>query len=239
MEVVDDPDHALSAVRTAQEIEGICRNEIFNGETLKTRCGINTGEINVGAFGAQDRLAFTVHGDNVNIAARLEQLASPMSIAATEGVVQGIASRTDYDLKQHAAASGQRLDYEDPNTRERYVPYVVEPSFVGRQPVELSGSAVVVLAVDQQHLDADHRHAPLWRDVGLLGELLLEAVEAVLPGVQKIVVPPEAAEGALDLLLLGDRGSPPPMPLRQEDPFERPGDPFQGQVNPFQREELR
>jgi adenylate cyclase len=72
--VVDDPDHALSAVRTAQEIEEICRNEIFNGETLKTRCGINTGEINVGAFGAQDRLAFTVHGDNVNIAARLEQL---------------------------------------------------------------------------------------------------------------------------------------------------------------------
>ena len=45
------------------------------------------------------------------------------------GELQGIASRTDYDLKQHAAASGQRLDYEDPNTRERYVPYVVEPSF--------------------------------------------------------------------------------------------------------------
>ena len=41
---------------------------------LKTRCGINTGEINVGAVGAQNRLVFTVHGDNVNIAARLEQV---------------------------------------------------------------------------------------------------------------------------------------------------------------------
>ncbi len=45
------------------------------------------------------------------------------------GELEGIASRTDYDLKQHAAASGQKLKYEDPNTRERYVPYVVEPSF--------------------------------------------------------------------------------------------------------------
>jgi glycyl-tRNA synthetase len=40
-----------------------------------------------------------------------------------------IASRTDYDLKQHSNASGQRLEYEDPVTREKYIPYVVEPSF--------------------------------------------------------------------------------------------------------------
>ncbi len=45
------------------------------------------------------------------------------------GELEGIASRTDYDLKQHAALSGQKLEYEDPQTRERYVPYVVEPSF--------------------------------------------------------------------------------------------------------------
>ena len=41
---------------------------------LKTRCGVNTGEITVGAIGAEGRLAFTVHGDEVNIGARLEQL---------------------------------------------------------------------------------------------------------------------------------------------------------------------
>lgn len=39
-----------------------------------TRCGVNSGDIVVGAIGAEDRLAFTVHGDEVNIAARLEQL---------------------------------------------------------------------------------------------------------------------------------------------------------------------
>ncbi len=72
--VKDDPDHARNAIRTALEIEETARTRTFNGATLKTRCGINTGEITVGAVGAQDRLVFTVHGDNVNIAARLEQL---------------------------------------------------------------------------------------------------------------------------------------------------------------------
>tara|TARA_R110000787_G_scaffold63679_11_gene144156 strand:- start:257704 stop:259029 length:1326 start_codon:yes stop_codon:yes gene_type:complete len=72
--VMDDPDHAANAVRTAIAIEEVARTQTFNGAVLKTRCGINTGEIAVGAVGAQDRLVFTVHGDNVNIAARLEQL---------------------------------------------------------------------------------------------------------------------------------------------------------------------
>ncbi len=72
--VQEDPDHARNAVRTALEIEETARTRTFNGVALKTRCGINTGEITVGAVGAQDRLVFTVHGDNVNIAARLEQL---------------------------------------------------------------------------------------------------------------------------------------------------------------------
>ncbi len=41
---------------------------------MKTRSGINSGDIIVGAIGTKDMLVFTVHGDNVNIAARLEQL---------------------------------------------------------------------------------------------------------------------------------------------------------------------
>jgi glycyl-tRNA synthetase len=44
------------------------------------------------------------------------------------GELEGVAQRTDYDLKQHAAHSGQRLDYFDQATNERYVPYVVEPA---------------------------------------------------------------------------------------------------------------
>jgi glycyl-tRNA synthetase len=42
--------------------------------------------------------------------------------------LEGIANRTDYDLTQHAKHSGERLDYFDPATNERYVPYVIEPA---------------------------------------------------------------------------------------------------------------
>ncbi len=72
--VVDDPEHAVNAVNTALAINEIAATRTFNGVRLPTRCGINTGEIAIGAIGAQDRLVFTVHGDNVNVAARLEQL---------------------------------------------------------------------------------------------------------------------------------------------------------------------
>ena len=44
------------------------------------------------------------------------------------GELEGIANRTDFDLKAHAAASGQTLEYFDPTTGERYVPHVVEPA---------------------------------------------------------------------------------------------------------------
>lgn len=40
----------------------------------------------------------------------------------------GIASRTDYDLKAHQNHSGENLTYLDPETNERYLPYVIEPS---------------------------------------------------------------------------------------------------------------
>ena len=42
--------------------------------------------------------------------------------------LEGIANRTDFDLKAHAAASGERLEYFDQATGERYVPYVIEPA---------------------------------------------------------------------------------------------------------------
>ncbi|MDD5338927.1 MAG: glycine--tRNA ligase [Dehalococcoidales bacterium] len=49
------------------------------------------------------------------------------------GELEGIASRSDYDLKQHATASGKSMEYFDDETKEHYVPYVVEPSLgVGR-----------------------------------------------------------------------------------------------------------
>src|SRR5882762_4493016 len=42
--------------------------------------------------------------------------------------LEGVAYRTDYDLKQHQEASGKPLDYFDEETKERFIPHVVEPS---------------------------------------------------------------------------------------------------------------
>jgi glycyl-tRNA synthetase len=42
--------------------------------------------------------------------------------------LEGIANRTDFDLKQHAAYSGEPLEYFDQAAGERYVPYVIEPA---------------------------------------------------------------------------------------------------------------
>ena len=44
------------------------------------------------------------------------------------GELWGIASRTDYDLTQHQTVSGQNMSYLDPETNEKYIPYVIEPS---------------------------------------------------------------------------------------------------------------
>ena len=44
------------------------------------------------------------------------------------GELEGIAQRTDFDLKRHAEYSKQKLDYFDQATNERYVPFVVEPA---------------------------------------------------------------------------------------------------------------
>lgn len=45
------------------------------------------------------------------------------------GELMGIACRGDYDLGRHQEFSGQDLTYLDPDTHEKYLPHVVEPSF--------------------------------------------------------------------------------------------------------------
>ena len=42
--------------------------------------------------------------------------------------LEGVAYRTDYDLSQHQKASGKSLEYFDEETKERFIPHVVEPS---------------------------------------------------------------------------------------------------------------
>ena len=68
-------DHAAGAVRAAIEIQNILASRTLGtGLCLLLRVGINTGVVVGGLAGAQDRLGCTVHGDDANLAARLEAL---------------------------------------------------------------------------------------------------------------------------------------------------------------------
>jgi len=51
------------------------------------------------------------------------------------GELEGIANRTDYDLKAHQTASGKDLTYFDEETDERYIPYVIEPAVGVERPM--------------------------------------------------------------------------------------------------------
>ncbi len=44
------------------------------------------------------------------------------------GELWGVASRTNYDLSSHQRVSGKSMEYLDPETNEKYIPYVIEPS---------------------------------------------------------------------------------------------------------------
>lgn len=67
------------------------------------------------------------------------------------GELWGIADRTDYDLTQHINTSGKSLDYFDPETNERYIPYVIEPSL----GVERLFLAIMTEAYDEEVVDAE------------------------------------------------------------------------------------
>ena len=62
------------------------------------------------------------------------------------GELWGVADRTDYDLGQHEKFSGKDMTYFDPETNERYTPYVIEPS-LGADRVAL---AFLVDAYDEE-----------------------------------------------------------------------------------------
>ena len=71
---VADPEHARQAVRAALEMRAETRRLSAAGRGLGCRIGIGTGAVVAGAVGASGRLSYTVYGDAVNLAARLESL---------------------------------------------------------------------------------------------------------------------------------------------------------------------
>ena len=67
------------------------------------------------------------------------------------GELWGIADRTDYDLTQHQNVSGQDMSYFDDESKEKYIPYVIEPSL----GVERLFLALLTEAYDEEVVDAE------------------------------------------------------------------------------------
>ena len=105
-----DPDHAAHAVRCALAIQQATHDREFGkGVRMRTRCGNNTGRVDTGAVGARNRLLYTVHGDEVNIAARLEQLNKKYGtyILATESTVQSAGAEFSFRRVDEVAVRGR------------------------------------------------------------------------------------------------------------------------------------
>lgn len=98
------------------------------------------------------------------------------------GELWGIADRTDYDLGRHAEVSGKSMEYFDPETNEKYIPYVVEPS-LGADRVAL---AFLCDAYDEELLPDGET-----RTVMHLHPALAPYKAAVLPLSKKLSEPAE------------------------------------------------
>ena len=69
------------------------------------------------------------------------------------GELEGVANRTDYDLKAHAAASGENSEYFDQASDERYVPYVIEPAAGATRTM----MAFLLAAFDEDEVGGERR----------------------------------------------------------------------------------
>jgi len=101
------------------------------------------------------------------------------------GELWGVADRTDYDLTQHINTSGKSLEYFDPETNEKYIPYVIEPS-LGVERLFLS---VVTEAYDEEELvstDKNGNEKKETRTVMHFHPALAPFKAAVLPLVKKL-----------------------------------------------------
>ncbi|MCH8545257.1 MAG: glycine--tRNA ligase [Cryomorphaceae bacterium] len=99
--------------------------------------------------------------------------------------LEGIHSRTDFDLKRHEEFSGRKLQYFDPETQEKYVPYVVETS-IGLDRMFL---AIISSALREETLEDEST-----RTVMALPYFLAPVQVAVLPLIKKDGLPEVASE---------------------------------------------
>jgi glycyl-tRNA synthetase len=105
------------------------------------------------------------------------------------GELEGIACRTDFDLKRHSEASGVELAYFDPQTKEHYVPYVIEPA----GGIDRMALTFLIDAFEEEPLEKESR------TVLHLHPEIAPITVAVFPLVKKEGMPEKAEEIVAEL----------------------------------------
>ncbi len=101
--------------------------------------------------------------------------------------LEGIHSRTDFDLSQHQKFSGKKLQYFDPETNESYVPYVIETS-IGLDRMFLT---VLSNSFEEEEINKENGKTEI-RTVLRIPEVLAPVKAAILPLVKKDGLPEKA-----------------------------------------------
>jgi len=140
-------------------------------------------------------LSLNIKEENIKLRQHEKEELSHYSNATTDieylfpfgwGELWGVADRIDFDLKQHIEHSGENLEYTDPETGEKYIPYCIEPS-LGADRVAL---ALLVEAYDEEVVDEEKNDV---RCVLRLHPYLSPVKCAILPLSKKL------SDGALEV----------------------------------------
>ncbi len=105
-------------------------------------CGIDTSKVHDLEIPAEDRAHYSSRTTDIEF-----------DFPFGRGELYGIAYRSDFDLKSHAASSGKELSYLDPETNEKFVPHVIEPTF----GVDRTVLAVLASAYKEEEVKGEKR----------------------------------------------------------------------------------
>ncbi len=100
------------------------------------------------------------------------------------GELEGVACRTDFDLNRHSEASGTKLEFFDPQTKEKYTPYVIEPA----GGINRMALTFLIDAYEEEQLEKDTRVVLRFHP------RIAPITVAILPLVKKDGMPEKAKE---------------------------------------------